>query len=81
MWTPDHRRAYARVGGRYPSDMTDAEWAVLEPLIPAAKHGGRPRKTDMRAAINAILPKMGSNAPSPTLKCKSTPAVKLTVPP
>jgi putative transposase len=35
--------------------MTDAEWAVLEPLIPAAKHGGRPRKTGMRAAINAIL--------------------------
>ena len=44
-----------RIGGRYPSDMTDAEWTLLEPLIPAAKHGGRPRKTDMRAAINAIL--------------------------
>lgn len=55
MWTPDHRRTYARAGGRYPSGMTDAEWAVLEPLIPAAKHGGRPRKTGMRAAINAIL--------------------------
>jgi transposase len=55
MWTEEHRKAYARVGGRYPSDMTDAEWAMLEPLIPAAKHGGRPRKTDMRAAINAIL--------------------------
>ena len=55
MWTPAHRKTYARVGGRYPSDTTDAEWAVLEPLIPAAKHGGRPRKTDMRAAINAIL--------------------------
>jgi transposase len=55
MWTPDHRRTYARVNGRYPTDMTDAEWAVLKPLIPAAKHGGRPRKTDMRAAINAIL--------------------------
>src|SRR5208337_2147283 len=55
MWTEEHRKAYARVGGRYPSDMTDAEWAMLEPLIPAAKHGGRPRKTDMRAAMNAIL--------------------------
>jgi transposase len=55
MWTEEHRKAYARFGGRYPSDMTDAEWAMLEPLIPAAKHGGRPRKTDMRAAINAIL--------------------------
>ena len=55
MWTKKHRETYVRVGGRYPSDMTDAEWAMLEPLIPAAKHGGRPRKTDMRAAINAIL--------------------------
>jgi putative transposase len=55
MWTKKHRETYVRVGGRYPSDMTDAEWALLERLIPAAKHGGRPRKTDMRAAINAIL--------------------------
>ena len=55
MWTQERRTTYVRVGGRYPSDMTDAEWALLEPLIPAAKHGGRPRKTDMRAAINAIL--------------------------
>ena len=28
----------------YASDLTDAQWAILEPLIPAAKHGGRPRK-------------------------------------
>jgi transposase len=35
--------------------MTDAEWALLEPLIPPAKPGGRPRETDMREAINAIL--------------------------
>jgi transposase len=55
MWTKKHRETYVRVGGRYPSDMTDTEWAVIEPLIPAAKPGGRPRKTDMRAAINAIL--------------------------
>jgi len=44
-----------REGGRFPSDLTDAEWCRLEPLIPAAKPGGRPRKTEMRAAINAIL--------------------------
>ena len=35
--------------------MTDGEWARLEPLIPAAKPGGRPRTTNMREAINAIL--------------------------
>jgi putative transposase len=33
----------------------DAEWARLAPLIPPASTGGRPRKTEMRAAINAIL--------------------------
>jgi transposase len=55
MWTELHRKTYERAGGGYPSDMTDGEWARLEPLIPAAKRGGRPRTTNMRAAINAIL--------------------------
>jgi transposase len=55
MWTDEHREAYRREGGRFPSDLTDGEWARLEPLIPAAKPGGRPRKTEMRAAMNAIL--------------------------
>lgn len=55
MWTKQHRKTYVRVGGRYPSDMTEGEWAVLEPLIPAAKPGGRPRETNMREAVNAIL--------------------------
>jgi transposase len=39
----------------YPSDLSDREWAILQPLIPPAKPGGRPRTTDMRAVINAIL--------------------------
>lgn len=39
----------------YPSDLTDAEWAIIEPLIPAAKHGGRPRQADMREVLNTIL--------------------------
>jgi transposase len=40
---------------RYPSDLTDQEWAILEPLIPPAKPGGRPRTVDIRCVINAIL--------------------------
>jgi transposase len=55
MWTEEHRRIYRREGKGYPSDLRDAEWARLEPLIPPARPGGRPRKTDMRAAMNAIL--------------------------
>jgi transposase len=43
------------VGSGFPSDLTDKEWGRLEPLIPAAKPGGRPRATDMRQAMNAIL--------------------------
>ncbi len=39
----------------YPSDVTDTQWAILEPLIPAALPGGRPRKTDMRRVIDAIF--------------------------
>src|SRR5262249_50659725 len=55
MWTEMHRRIYRREGNGYPSDLRDAEWTRLEPLIPEALPGGRPRKTDMRAAMNAIL--------------------------
>lgn len=40
---------------RYPSDLTDQEWVILESLIPPAKPGGRPRTVDMREVINAML--------------------------
>jgi transposase len=39
----------------YPTDLTDLQWKLLEPLIPAAKPGGRPRTVDMRQIINGIL--------------------------
>jgi putative transposase len=39
----------------YPSDLTDAEWSILEPLIPPAKPGGHPRTQHMREILNAIL--------------------------
>lgn len=39
---------------RYPTDLTDDEWRVLEPLIPPAKPGGRPRSVDPREVVNAI---------------------------
>ena len=55
MWTPDHRRAAARHGPRYPSDLTDAEWPLVEPLIPPAKRGGRRRSVNLREVLNAIF--------------------------
>ena len=38
----------------YSTDLTDAQWLVIEPLIPKAKPGGRPRTTDMREVLNAL---------------------------
>jgi putative transposase len=41
----------------YPSDLTDAQWAIVEPLIPASRtnRGGRPRELDMREVLNTLL--------------------------
>ncbi len=39
----------------YPTDLTDGEWEILVPLIPPAQPGGRPRRQDMRAVVNAML--------------------------
>lgn len=39
----------------YPSDMSDAQWSIISPLIPPAKSGGRPRKAAMRQIVNGIL--------------------------
>jgi transposase len=55
MWKPKHRRAARRHGLRYPSDLTDGEWAIVEPLIPPARHGGRKRSVDTREVLNAIF--------------------------
>jgi transposase len=55
MWKPEHRRAADRSGLRYPSDLTDAEWVLVAPLIPPARRGGRPRKVDVREVLNAIF--------------------------
>jgi hypothetical protein len=52
-WTVEHRLAADRRGLRYPSDLTDAEWASVKPLIRPAKHGGRPRAVDVREVLCA----------------------------
>lgn len=49
------RRQYERLGGRYASDLTDEELALIEPFLPASKLGGRPRTTDLREVLNAIF--------------------------
>jgi transposase len=54
-WTEITRRDYRRAAGRYASDLTDGEWALLTPLMPAASAIGRPRETDLRSVMDAIL--------------------------
>ena len=55
MWTAEHRRMAARAGLRYPSDLTDGEWRLIEPMIPPAKRGGRRREVNVREGLNAIF--------------------------
>jgi putative transposase len=55
MWTEITRRKHEREGQRYASDVTDAEWALIEPHMPAAKPLGRPRDTELRDVVDAIL--------------------------
>jgi transposase len=55
MWTTESRARHDRDKLRYPSDLTDDEWALVEPLIPPAKRGGRKRTKDERALVNGIM--------------------------
>jgi transposase len=55
MWTPTTRRRYSRTGLRYASDLTDAEWLLIEPLLPAACGRGRPRSWSWREILDAIF--------------------------
>lgn len=55
MWTEENRKLYDRKGLRYPSDMTDEEWALVKPLIPPGKRHGRHRTVDLREVLNGIF--------------------------
>ena len=55
MWALENRPKYNRDHLRYPSDLTDDEWAYVEPLIPPAKPGGGKRRTDMRGVMNGVM--------------------------
>ena len=53
MWTAE--QSATRRGLRYPSGLTDGEWALIEPMIPPAKRGGRRREVNVREVLNAIF--------------------------
>lgn len=54
VWTAKNRSRYDRRGQRYPSDLTNDEWAILEPLLPVAQGKGRPRHHLLREVMNGI---------------------------
>jgi len=63
MWTPTTRKQHNRKTNRYQTDVTDAEWRVIEPHLPAAKETGRPRAWPMREIINGIFYVMRAGCP------------------
>jgi len=55
MWTNENRARYDRSKLRYPSDLTDEEWALVTPLIPPAKRGGNKRTVNVREVVNGLM--------------------------
>ena len=55
MWTSKNRGRYDRSRLRYPSDLTDEEWTLVEPLIPPAKRGGNRRHVVVREVVNGLM--------------------------
>lgn len=55
MWTTENRGRYDRSQLRYPSDLSDAEWARVKPLISPAKRGGNRRHVDVREVMNGVM--------------------------
>jgi len=55
MWTNENRVRYDRSKLRYPSDLTDDEWALIGPLIPRAKRGGNKQTVVVREVVNGLM--------------------------
>ena len=55
MWTSENRCSYDRGKLRYPSDVTDEEWAHIAPLILPTKRGGGKRSVDVREVVNGLM--------------------------
>ena len=60
MWTKENRARYDRSKLRYPTDLTDEEWSLVEPLIPPARPGGSQRRVDMRQVVNGLMYILGT---------------------
>ena len=64
MWTERNRARYDRSKLRYPSDLTDEEWQLVEPLIPPGKPGGGKRTVNMREVVDGLMSPVASGVRS-----------------
>ncbi len=55
MWTAENRCAYERKAQRYPSDLTDEEWALVEPHLPPPRQRSRHKSPERRDVLDAVL--------------------------
>ena len=60
MWTSENRARYDRSKLRYPSDLTDEEWALVKPSISRAKRGGNKRTVDVREVVSGLMYMLGT---------------------
>jgi hypothetical protein len=68
MWTSKNRARYDRSKLRYPSDLTDDEWRLVEPLIPPGKTGGGKRTVIMREVVNGLMYRPAVESTPPRLR-------------
>jgi transposase len=61
MWTKENRIRYSRDKLRYPSDLIDAEWSLIEPVISPAKRGGNKRRANPREIVNGTCSRRDAN--------------------
>lgn len=62
-WNDITRAEHNRNSDRHPTDLTDTEWAMVSPLVPRSRPGGRHRTSDMREVLNPILYIAGGGIP------------------
>ncbi len=65
MRAVENRARHGHRKPRYPADPTDAEWALVAPLIPPAKCGGNKRTVGMRKVVNGLMCVLGTRLPGP----------------
>ncbi len=63
MWTPETRKRYAEPAKGYASTLSDAQFALIAPLLPPPKDKGRPRTTNVRAVLGAIFYQLRNGGP------------------